>query len=473
MTAIREPVLAGAWYPADPERLRARVESFLDGAEPERMPPGEPAIAVVPHAGYQFSGPTAGKLYGLLRGRRFAAVFVLAPSHRVHLDRPALPGSEAFATPLGEVAVATDIVRELAATGHFVVDDRAHGPEHAVEIQLPFLQCALPGVPVVPVLVPPLDEARRRAAARALDPWRNRDHLLLVSTDLTHYGRDYGYVPFDQDVPARLEELDTGALLRILAHDADGLREYGEATGITMCGLEAAALALDRSDRNSHHANLIDYRRSADRDGDYSLSVSYAAALICHDPQTARLSADERRFLVELARRAVAAAARGEPEPEPEAVAGELDVELSNALTQVRGAFVTLTRSGALRGCIGHIEGHEPLVRTVVVNAINAARQDPRFEPVTDAELEGLEVEVSALTPLKTVAGVDEIEIGRHGILLSRGERQAVFLPQVATEQGWDLETTLDQLALKAGLAPMAWREGCEFAVFEAEICRE
>ncbi|MBD3220770.1 AmmeMemoRadiSam system protein B [bacterium] len=473
MTTTRQPVLAGAWYPADPDRLRDRIDGYLAGAEPDRMPPGEPTVALVPHAGYEYSGPTAGKAYGLLRGRRYDAVFVLAPSHRAYLDRPALPGAEVFASPLGEVPIATDIVAALAATGHYVIDDRAHGPEHAVEIQLPFVQRALPDTPIVPILVPPLAASLRREVARALDPWRDARHLFVISTDLTHYGRDYGYVPFEQDVATRLEQLDTGALLKILAHDADGLRRYGEDTGITMCGLDAAALVLDVDDPPPHHAELLDYTRSADRTGDFRMSVSYAAVLICHEPVFTGLSADERGFLVELARRTVAATAGDERLPDPAATAAELGLELTGPLRERRGAFVTLKRDGHLRGCIGHIEGVESLVDTVVTNARSAARHDPRFDPVAPDELDRLEVEVSALTPLTTVPGPEAIELGRHGIVLARGEQRAVFLPQVATEQGWDLTTTLDHLALKAGLAPGAWREGCRFEVFEAEICED
>ena len=111
--------------------------------------------------------------------------------------------------------------------------------------------------------------------------------------------------------------------------------------------------------------------------------------------------------------------------------------------------------------------------RVDVAPKTTAAVSDPRFPVVREDELPGLEIEISALTPLREVAGTEDIEVGRHGILLIKGTRRAVFLPQVATEQGWDLATTLDHLALKAGLPADAWREGCRFEVFEAEICRE
>jgi AmmeMemoRadiSam system protein A len=145
-------------------------------------------------------------------------------------------------------------------------------------------------------------------------------------------------------------------------------------------------------------------------------------------------------------------------------------LERDSRLAVPRGAFVTLRRAGLLRGCLGHIEGTLPLVETVLHNARAAALSDPRFAPLTPAELPGLSLEISALTPLRPVQGPDEITVGQHGILLAKRGRRAVFLPQVATEQGWDLPTTLSQLALKAGLSAGEWHAGARFEVFEAEV---
>ena len=131
------------------------------------------------------------------------------------------------------------------------------------------------------MLVPHLSAAQRRNAAAALADLADQDTLFLVSTDFTHYGASYGYVPFTENLPASLEELDSGAILKILAADPEGLLEYGRKTGITMCGLEAAAVALGQGLPDRYEGALIDYSRSGDRDGDYSLSVSYASILLC------------------------------------------------------------------------------------------------------------------------------------------------------------------------------------------------
>ena len=283
MSTVRPAVLAGTWYPADPGELAAVVDDWLADAKPSSPPPtGRPLVAVVPHAGFVYSGSTAGLVHAALRRTPPRRVVIMAPNHRTQLDRIALSSAAGFATPLGTVPVDRDAVATLAASPAFVVDDHAHADEHAVEIQLPFLQRLNDGGPpmVVPLLVPRLNEELRLLAATDLAGLRDPDTLLMVSSDFTHYGAAYGYLPFREDLPAALERLDAGAILRILAGDADGLRAYGRETGITMCGLEAAALALDAGLPPDHEAALLGYARSGDRDGDYSLSVSYAAMIL-------------------------------------------------------------------------------------------------------------------------------------------------------------------------------------------------
>lgn len=282
MNDIRPCALAGSWYPAAADALARLVDGFLDGADPGAAPAGRPLLGLAPHAGYAYSGAVAGRLFGALRGHPFRRLVILAPNHRLPLAKPALSGASAFATPLGAVTVDTAAVGRLAAGGAFVVDDRAHRDEHAIEIQLPMVQRCWPAPcpAIVPVLVPQLDAPLRTAAAADLAAELDAETLLLVSTDLTHYGDPYGFTPFADDVAARIEQLDSGALLRVLSGDGSGLLEYGRRTGITMCGLEAAALALACGLPRGHEGSLLGYARSAGRDGSDARSVSYAAVLL-------------------------------------------------------------------------------------------------------------------------------------------------------------------------------------------------
>lgn len=185
------------------------------------------------------------------------------------------------------------------------------------------------------------------------------------------------------------------------------------------------------------------------------------------------LTPAERETLLGLARAAIVDKLRAD---------GSLErrregARLTTALEQRRGAFVTLhvrTRDGShrLRGCIGTITPREALHLNVVHNAVHAAFDDPRFTPLEIGELPLLSIEISALTPLRAVDGPDRVVPGRDGVLLRRGGRSAVFLPQVATEQGWDIEELLENLSLKAGLAPEEWREA-DLEVFQAEVFGE
>ena len=182
------------------------------------------------------------------------------------------------------------------------------------------------------------------------------------------------------------------------------------------------------------------------------------------------LAPEQREYLRELARAVITAAVTGRQPPSARKLAAARGLELGPALLDERGAFVTLHRTGRLRGCIGYIEGVKPVVEAVADNARGAALYDPRFPAVQEAELSDLQIEISVLSPLRPVAGPQDIVLGEHGIMLSKGSARAVFLPQVAVEQGWDLHTTLGHLALKAGLGPAGWQDGTRFSVFTADI---
>jgi len=182
------------------------------------------------------------------------------------------------------------------------------------------------------------------------------------------------------------------------------------------------------------------------------------------------LTLEHQQFLREVARQAVAAAANGQDPVDLQAMADEAGMALEGPLMEKRGVFVTLMAEKRLRGCIGFIEGFKPLVVAVAENGHNSAVGDPRFSPLRGHEISNLKIELSVLTPLREVTSHQEIQVGKHGILLEKNGCQAVFLPQVATEQGWDLDATLTQLSLKAGLGPKEWQQGANFKVFEAQI---
>ena len=177
------------------------------------------------------------------------------------------------------------------------------------------------------------------------------------------------------------------------------------------------------------------------------------------------LTTEEKKILLSLARASLEAHLAGKPMPMPELK--------TPGLLEKRGAFVSLHAKGRLRGCIGVFLSTTPLYETIPDMAISAATKDDRFYPVTKEELNGVEIEISALTPLRKTPDVKEIEVGRHGIYIIKGSKRGVLLPQVAIEYGFDRETFLDQTCIKAGLKPGDWKGGADIYIFEAEIFKE
>ena len=179
------------------------------------------------------------------------------------------------------------------------------------------------------------------------------------------------------------------------------------------------------------------------------------------------LSAESRRSLLALARGTLEARFRGEPPP-------RLSSDKAEAFGETRGLFVTLKKSGELRGCIGTLAPHGDLTRTVTEYAQRAAFEDPRFPPLSPDELPHCEIEISVLSPPETISGPEEIEVGRDGLILEGRGRRGLLLPQVATEWGFDAERFLGEVARKAGLPPEAWRDpATKLWAFRAEVFSE
>jgi len=181
------------------------------------------------------------------------------------------------------------------------------------------------------------------------------------------------------------------------------------------------------------------------------------------------LNSAEKTTLLRLARYCL----QGYVRENREETAPPAECELTERLCVPAGAFVTLEAEGHLRGCIGYIDPIRPLYQAVMENTVSACSRDYRFLPVSPDELDRVEIEISVLTPKKEIGKAEDFHPGAEGIILEKEGKRAVFLPQVAVEQGWDREETLQQLCLKAGLLPDAWREGTRFWVFQGEVFSE
>ncbi|HSL17014.1 MAG TPA: AmmeMemoRadiSam system protein B [Methylomirabilota bacterium] len=485
---VRPPAVAGAFYPGDGGALRAEVEGHLERARAADKTPPARAV-VVPHAGFGFSGATAARSFASLPGTEIGRVILLGPSHHVSFSGGALPAADvtAFRTPLGDVPLDLEAIAALRGRPGFDGPARAHGPEHALEVELPFLQVVAPDARLVPIVVGPttsLDACR--ALARSLASLLDDGTVVVVSSDFTHHGRRYGWNPYDgPDLADTLLEVGRDTAGRIAAGDPRGFFAQVEVSRDTVCGNRPIAVLTELvAHAFSGRGEVLEVTTSGHLTGSFDLSVTYAAVAFSGSwkawdepagPPARTLEEEEGRRLLELAR----ATLQSWLSHDTSVARWFADNPGASGLLMPAGAFVTLNNTGRrartdgkLRACMGVIEAERPLVDAVVQAAVWAA-QDPRFPSLELDELDRVEVEVSVLSPPVPVASAEAIEVGRHGVVLTVDGHRAVFLPQVAVEQGWERDAMLDHLSLKAGLARDAWRRGGSFEVFTAQVFSE
>ncbi|MFQ5665080.1 MAG: AmmeMemoRadiSam system protein B [Candidatus Binatia bacterium] len=280
MARTKPSHLAGTWYPGDPQRLRREVDGLLGAAQQTGTQSGPLAGVIVPHAGYEYSGRAAAAGYAALQAGSYQRAVILAPSHFAAFRGVALLDVDFLETPLGVVTVDRDGLASLAGQPLFHTDPQPYREEHSLEIQLPFLQRALPGLAVVPALVGSLAGDDHATVARALRQLIDERTTFIISSDFVHYGWRFGYMPFPAEGAAQvrtgLRELDMGAIARICAADAAGFQHYVAKTGATICGRVPIAVFLTLHARRTP-GQLLAYYTSLDVTGDYQHCVSYAS----------------------------------------------------------------------------------------------------------------------------------------------------------------------------------------------------
>jgi AmmeMemoRadiSam system protein B/AmmeMemoRadiSam system protein A len=396
---------------------------------------------------------------------------VIAPSHFDGFPFVSVYDGEAYATPLGTIPVDKAFAAKLAASSPLIrLSSRGHLPvgaqaEHALEVELPFLQRTLGQFKLVPVIMGQQSyDASRALGVQLAKLIQGSETLIVASSDLSHYHPYDEAVGLDHKTLTAIEEWDYLSLSQNLEH---GTWEA--------CGggpIVAAMIAAERLGAN--RARLLKYANSGDITGDRSRVVGYGAIAFVREPpsrggkdQPIALSGHDREELLKTARKSAETAVREGKLYQP-------PVPSSPALQQDRGAFVTIRKKGELRGCIGYTAPIKPLYLAVRDVAAMAAVRDPRFAPVGTRELGELEYEVSVISPFRHVRDVNQIQIGRHGLLIRKGNYEGILLPQVPVEEHWDRKTFLREIGLKAGLPPTAWQdENADLFTFSALVFGE
>ncbi len=491
---VRAPHFAqrGGFYPDDPVVLTKEIAGLFGQAKRVELG-GTIAGLICPHAGYAYSGPIAAQGYKQLEGQSYDTVVVIAPSHQVFFAGASVYSGGAYRTPLGDIPLDLDFCQKLTSVDPSIaLSDMGHdsaggGYEHALEVHLPFLQIVLGAFALVPIVMGDQEYPTAKRLGELIGRWAKLGKTLVVaSSDLAH-GHSYKATrQMDETAATAVKTFDPGYFY-------DRLKEGSfEACGggpITAAMIATQAMGADTS-------HVLDHRNSGDVTGEKSgYIVGYLSAAFVssggdagsqsrsarkpirragtpspEEPRKRRgledahnLNAMERDLLRTTARRSLDSAVKGAPLSCPEAP--------TKSLREKRGAFVTLRKNGELRGCIGYIRPYKPLIDAVWEMAESAALRDTRFIPVEPSEVDDLDIEITVLSPLQKVASPNEVLVGRHGLLITRGYRSGVLLPQVPIESDWDRETFLSQTCIKAGLPPDAWQEpDTVLEIFTAEV---
>lgn len=432
--SVHGPVVAGSFYPGAPEDLEAMVSDLLAEAPVLDAPP--PKAVILPHAGYRFSGAVAasGAIALGQGGDPPRRVVILGPSHRHAFRGVALPGTERFATPLGEVPVDA---RAVAGEPDVNVVPEAHAAEHAIEVELPFLQQRLTEFSIVPLVVGEISPERLSGLIERL--WGGQETLFVISTDLSH---------FLSTSEAAEIDLATAEAIETTTPDNLGPREA--------CGYRPLAAFLRVAAQRGMRLTRLALTHSGAVTGDESRVVGYGAWM-AHDAEQARFAQQHRQALLRVAAQGLLSRARrGNPHT--------IDLKtFAHPLRTFAPAFVTLKMEGRLRGCIGSLVAHQPLVKDVLDNAIKAGFHDPRFKPLTEeAKIRACEIEIAVLSRPAPMTFESEADLrarlrpGIDGLVLRDGQRRATFLPKV-WESLQTPEAFLAGLKVKAGLPRNHW----------------
>jgi len=422
---IRNPVVAGQFYPESPSQLKAMIERMVD----EKAAKQEVIGIVSPHAGYPYSGPVAGATISRIK---FKDTFIiLGPSHTGRGKPFSIMTEGVWEMPLGEVEIDSELAKKLLAISDYLEEDNiAHLYEHSIEVQIPFLQYFKPDIKIVPIVLAYSTDATYKEIgkeiARAVKELK-KEVVIIASSDMTHY---------EPQESAQLK--DNKAIEAMLELNEDELLKRVDELNISMCGYAPVVSLISAArELGAVRAELVRYQTSGDTTGDYSSVVGYAGLII---------TATDLPPLVKLAKEAVEAYIKeGRVISPPQ--------KLTPEMKEKSGVFVSIKHFGDLRGCIGTFDPVKPNVAEEIINnAISSATGDPRFLPVARNELNQLSYSIDVLTNPEPVASKDQLNPKKYGVIVEAGWRRGLLLPNLEGVDSVDFQ--IDICRQKADIAP-------------------
>jgi AmmeMemoRadiSam system protein B/AmmeMemoRadiSam system protein A len=457
------------WYRFDSELLKKQIQSHL---EKEGKRSEDIRAIFVPHAGYDYCLPVSVAAYSQLKPETIKRVIVLAPSHYQALEQGVFPGANAVETPFGVLPVDREAITKLVVQypHYFTVNEQVSRNEHSLELQYPLIHYFLGKVSLVPVVLPSLSLEMAEKYADSLAKVLKEDDLVIVSTDLSHYPTRANAEIVDKESMRSWKTMNPERIYQV-----EKKWRGSEFASCAMCGIDAILTGVNLIHKlwESPELKLLKHGDSSMAGGNENRVVGYGAAAVYakgkkgDQMEQSRFNQEERQVLLSIARETIHAVISGKEKIIKEPGSSKLH-------ETGYGVFVTMKNKGMLRGCIGCFSSEKPLWRLVAEYAV-ASTKDQRFQydPVTEAELPMLDVEVSVLSPLQKISDWKDVELGKHGIVIEKGWHRGVFLPQVAEETGWNLEDFWMHLCRdKAGLAPDAYKSDpdAELFIFDAEV---
>jgi len=429
---IREPVVAGRFYPGNPSTLEEEIKGFIE----EKAPKKDVIGLVSPHAGYMYSGAVAGATISRIK---FPQTFIiLGPSHTGRGKPFSIMTEGTWRTPLGDVEIDSALAGDiLARSRHLEEDTVAHLYEHSIEVQLPFLQYFKRDIKIVPIVLSLAPMALYMEVGEEIADVIKKSGtrpVIIASTDMTHY-----------EPKEKAKSKDTQAIKAILDLNEDALMNLVIERNLTMCGYAPTTVLISAAKiLGAKGAELVDYKTSGDVTGDYSSVVGYAGILVLKG-RTRKAKPAKIHPLPGLAKETVESYIKDGKLPRPE--------KLTSTMKKRAGVFVTIKKHGELRGCIGTIEPTQTNVAEEIIrNAVSSSTRDPRFPPVKPGELNDLTYSVDVLTKPRQVSGEEQLDPKRYGVIVESGQRRGLLLPDLE-----GVDTPEQQISIcrqKAGIAP-------------------
>jgi len=472
---IRKPAVAGLFYPANPIELGKAVATLF--SEVEKTPlSGRPMAMIVPHSGYPYSGKIAARAFKLLEGECYDTVIVISPSSTVFFKGCAVYDGGGYETPFGVVEIDRGLSERIASLNSSVfLSKKGHATagargEHALEVQLPFLQVVLGKFKLVAIVMGEQEEDTAKALGQALAAsLGNTNSLIIASSNLSHFHSLKEARELDVAVQNAIEKYDPHLLMKTIESGK------GEATG---GGVIAAALVAAKQ-LGGKDIKFLGYGTSGETTGELDEVVGYmSAAILTYDKphsvktilgggrkapyseDSALLTAEHKEKLKTLAREIVEAKLNDKFYHVPDI----------HELNKQRGVYVSIIVDDKVVASAGRVRLREPLYKAVAEMAAHAAAQGIDSNNLSLRLVKNMKVRISVLSSLERIQNLEEIEIGKHGLMLKLDMHNGIVLPSEAKEQGWDTTQFLEQICLKAGLPKNSYKDKyAEIYKFTAE----